>query len=132
MLTGSTLGAAPSLRLYYGGVSRPARPVPAIGVAEAHRRLQAQPPPFVVDVREPWEYATGHLPGARLVPLGELERRFSEVPMDQPVLTVCQVGARSLAAAALLVAAGYPDVTNVEGGTTAWVEHGYPIERKGS
>lgn len=71
----------------------------------------------------------GHLPGARLVPLGELERRLAEVPKDRSVLVVCQVGARSLAAAAFLMAAGYRDVTNVEGGTGAWVERGYPTER---
>jgi len=46
--------------------------VPAIDVAEAHRRLQAEARPFVLDVREPWEYALGHVPGARLLPLGEL------------------------------------------------------------
>jgi rhodanese-related sulfurtransferase len=109
----------------------PARPpkVPTVDVTEARRRLDQEPKPFILDVREPWEYATGHLPGAHLVPLGDLERRLADVPKDRPILAVCQVGARSLAAAAFLIAAGYPDVTNVDGGTTAWVERGYPTER---
>jgi len=110
-------------------MARPTPSVPAIDVAEAHRRLQAKPQPFLLDVREPWEFALGHLPGAQLVPLGELERRVAEVPRDRPILAVCQVGARSLAAAAFLIGAGYGNVTNIEGGTGAWVERGYPTER---
>jgi rhodanese-related sulfurtransferase len=110
-------------------VPSPAPRVPSIDVAEARRRLEADPRPFVLDVREPWEYALGHVPGARLLPLGELERRVAEVPKDRPILAFCQVGARSLAAAAFLIASGYPHVTNVDGGTGAWVERGYPTER---
>jgi rhodanese-related sulfurtransferase len=110
-------------------MSPPAPKVPAVDVSEARRRLQGDPKPFLLDVREPWEYATGHLPGATLVPLGDLERRLGDVPKDRPILAVCQVGARSLAAAAFLMAAGYKDVTNIDGGTTAWVERGYPTER---
>jgi rhodanese-related sulfurtransferase len=103
--------------------------VPGIDVAEARRRLQGEPRPWVLDVREPWEYLAGHLPGAVLVPLGELERRVSEVPRDRPVLTVCHSGSRSWTAAAFLLASRYPDVTNVDGGTAAWIEKGYPTER---
>jgi rhodanese-related sulfurtransferase len=91
--------------------------------------MEREPKPFVLDVREPWEYSSGHLPGAALVPLGDLERRLADVPKDRPILAVCQVGARSLAAAQLLIAAGYADVTNVDGGTSAWIERGYPTER---
>lgn len=83
----------------------------------------------MLDVREPWEYVEGHLPGACLLPLGELEHRLAEVPKARPILAVCHSGSRSLAAAAYLIAAGYPDVTNVEGGTAAWIECGYPTER---
>lgn len=103
--------------------------VPAIGVEELRRRIGTLPAPFLLDVREPWEFAEGHVPGARLVPLGDLEDRVREVPADLPVLCLCHSGQRSLAAAAFLLIKGYRDVVNVDGGTAAWIEHGYPIER---
>jgi len=102
--------------------------VPSITAEEAHRQLQLDPRPRVLDVREPWEYAAGHVPGAQLIPLGELEARVAEVPRDQPILSICQVGQRSLAAAAFLISQGYRDVTNIDGGTTAWLERGYPVD----
>ena len=113
-----------------GAAASPPPPqVHGIDVVEAWRRLQGERPPYVLDVREPWEYLAGHLPGAVLVPLGELDRRLAEVPRDRPVLAVCHSGSRSWTAAAFLLASGYPDVTNVDGGTAAWIEKGYPIDR---
>ncbi len=111
------------------GPSSQPPPVPSIDVVEARRRLQGEQRPYVLDVREPWEYRAGHLPGAALVPLGDLERRVAEVPRDRPVLAVCHSGSRSWTAATFLLASGYPDVTNVDGGTAAWIEKGYPTER---
>ena len=106
-----------------------APPVPAISVQELARRLQGEPAPFVLDVREPWEFAHGHVPQAQLIPLGDLERRAPEIPRDRAVLAICQSGQRSLAAAAYLLRLGYPDVSNVEGGTSAWIEGGLPVSR---
>jgi len=103
--------------------------VSTVFVNELHDQLEGRQRPFVLDVREPWEYAEGHVPGARLVPLGELEDRISEVPMDRPIRSICHSGQRSLAAAAYLLTRGYSDVSNVEGGTSAWIERGYPIDR---
>ena len=78
----------------------PMAPVPAVDVKELRRRLDADgPKPYLLDVREPWEYLAGHVPGATLIPLGELEQRVSEVPRDREVLTICHSGQRSLAAA---------------------------------
>lgn len=104
-------------------------PVPAIGVEELQRRLQSEPPPFLLDVREPWEYARGHIAGAHLIPLGQLEERVGEVPADRPVLAVCHVGQRSLLASLYLKRRGYSEVTNVDGGIAAWVERGFPLSR---
>lgn len=103
--------------------------MPAIGVDELRLRLQTQPQSFVLDVREPWEFNAGHVPGAHLIPLGELETRVSQVPRDRPVLAICHSGSRSLAAAAFLRSLGYGDVSNVDGGTAAWIERGYPVDR---
>ena len=103
-------------------------PVPAIDVIRLRQRLQAEPGLFLLDVREPWEYQQGHVPGAQLIPLGELERRVNEVPRDRPVLAICHSGQRSLAAAGYLQQLGYASVSNVDGGTAAWIERGYPID----
>lgn len=107
----------------------PAQRVPAIGVTELRQRLNANPKPFLLDVREPWEYAQGHVAEATLIPLGELEQRVGEVPRDQPVLVICHSGQRSHAAAGYLLHLGYRDVTNIDGGTGAWIERGYPVSR---
>ena len=104
-------------------------PVPGIDVGQLRQRLQAEPAPYVLDVREPWEYQEGHVPGAQLIPLGELEQRVNEVPRDRPILAICHSGQRSLAAAGYLQHLGYNSVSNVDGGTAAWVERGYPVDK---
>jgi rhodanese-related sulfurtransferase len=104
-------------------------PVPALDVTQLRHRLEAEPKPFLLDVREPWEYQAGHVPEAHLIPLGELEERVSEVPRDREVLAICHSGQRSLAAAGYLQHLGYAAVRNVDGGTAAWIERGYPVER---
>ena len=111
------------------GRPSPKRAPLSVDVDEARRRLESSDPPFLPDVREPWEFDQAHVPGARLIPLGELERRANEVPADRPILVICQSGQRSLAAAGYLALTGWPDVTNVDGGTGAWVLKGYPVER---
>lgn len=86
----------------------------------------------VVDVREPEEYAEGHVPGARLAPLstvpGLLAQPGSELPAGRPVYLVCAVGGRSAQAARYLCQHGI-DAVNVDGGTQEWVAAGYPVER---
>jgi len=106
-----------------------AQSVPNVDVDELRRRLALPQAPFVLDVRETWEYAAGHVPNARLIPLGDLEDRVGEVPRDQPVFVICQVGSRSLAATSYLLSLGYRDVANVDGGTSAWIERGNSVER---
>ena len=103
--------------------------VPAVDVVQLRERLAARPAPFLLDVREPWEYLAGHVPEAQLIPLGELEQRVSEVPRDRPGLAICHSGQRSLGAAGYLIQLGYSAVSNVDGGTAAWIERGYPVER---
>jgi rhodanese-related sulfurtransferase/rubrerythrin len=75
----------------------------------------------VLDVRQNWEYEELHLPGAKLVPLGELDSRLDEIPRDKPLLVYCRSGKRSSAAASLLAGQGFKDVNNMLGGITAWV-----------
>ncbi|MDQ1620867.1 MAG: hypothetical protein QOE19_3436 [Actinomycetota bacterium] len=84
--------------------------------------------PLVLDVREPYEYAEGHVPGAELVPLATVPQRLDALPADQPVYVVCAVGGRSAQAASFLSARGV-DAVNVDGGTQDWVAAGYPVQR---
>src|SRR5262245_13890858 len=74
----------------------------------------------VVDVREPEEFANGHVPGAMNLPQAELATRLDEVPRDRPVLVICQGGFRSLRAAQFLSQRGFSNVASVKGGTEAW------------
>ncbi len=82
----------------------------------------------IIDVRQPEEYAEGHIPGAVLIPLGELANRLSEVPTDKPVILVCRSGNRSVQALQLLQEAGFTNGHNMVGGMKAWVAAGYSIE----
>jgi len=84
---------------------------------------------LVLDVREPFEFAEGRVPGSVLVPLDTVGARADEFPKDQPVYVVCRSGNRSLLAARTLVEAGYTDVRNVEGGMIAWAAQRLPVER---
>jgi rhodanese-related sulfurtransferase len=80
----------------------------------------------VVDVRNPDEYEAGHVPGAKLLPLGELAARQDEIPDGDPIYVICALGGRSLVATKALVGAGYHAVS-VAGGTKAWIEQGRPF-----
>ena len=81
----------------------------------------------VVDVREPGEYVAGHVPGAALIPMGQLASRLGELDKTRRVYLVCASGNRSAAMTDLLVAAGY-DAYSVAGGTAAWARSGRPVE----
>ncbi len=81
----------------------------------------------VIDVREPHEWATGHVPGARLIPLGQLRADPAGARIASPVLFVCERGGRSLQAAELADSRGIPDVYSLDGGTLAWRTEGLPI-----
>ena len=85
--------------------------------------------PVVVDVREPWEYKQGHVPGAILIPLGQLSKRVSELDTEHPVAVICASGNRSQSAAALLGQKGFKTIYNVVGGTGAWMHDKLPISR---
>ncbi len=85
----------------------------------------------IVDVREPWEYAAGHVPGARLMPLAQLHAHLAKLDPQQPVAVICAHGNRSRAGAAQLVRHGFGEVYNVVGGTEAWGRAGLPLSRDG-
>jgi rhodanese-related sulfurtransferase len=79
-----------------------------------------------LDVREPYEWDSGHIEGSLHVPIGDIQSRFEELDKDTPIVVVCQVGQRSALVSEFLVAKGY-DAQNLEGGLDAWASQGYPL-----
>lgn len=76
--------------------------------------------PFLLDVREPWEYAHCHIDGARSMPMGTIPSRLDAVPKDQDIVVICHHGARSQQVAILLERSGFGRVHNLQGGVHAW------------
>jgi rhodanese-related sulfurtransferase len=81
---------------------------------------------WLLDVREDDEWAAGHVPGARHIPLGQLGARTEEVPRGQAVYVICRSGARSGRAADALAGAGW-EAINVAGGMQDWAAAGRPM-----
>jgi len=115
-------------------------PAPALGLPELSvedvRNLVAaggESGRLLLDVRQPDEYSgeLGHVPGAILIPLPELPARLSEIESykGKRVIAICRSGSRSAKATVLLKDAGFQDVWNMTGGTFAWREKGFPVER---
>ena len=98
-----------------------------INVATANS-LRGNPNVFFLDVREPDEYAAGHIPEAQLIPLGQLASRLNEIPKDKTIVAVCRSGNRSGQATKYLLQQGF-NVHNMEGGIVAWQAAGYQIAR---
>ncbi|MDE3096001.1 MAG: rhodanese-like domain-containing protein [Chloroflexota bacterium] len=100
-----------------------------IDVAEAKEML-AQDDVVVIDVREPHEYSSGHVPSATLIPVNSVFARREELPQDKKIVFVCAVGQRSALAAEMAAAAGLPadHLYNLDGGTDAWRKAGEPVE----
>jgi molybdopterin/thiamine biosynthesis adenylyltransferase/rhodanese-related sulfurtransferase len=131
-------GDAPSIRelidyeLFCGLPVAAAEPPPEIGwnlnVEAAAHRL-GDPDVVWIDVREPWEFAQGRVPGSRLIRLDDLPGLMHEIPRDRTALFVCLNGERSGLAVEILRAAGYSRAYNVNGGMLDWENHGYPSER---
>jgi len=121
---GSTPGAASSTP------SAPAagvQPLPAeVSTADALALREAGA--FILDVRQPEEWAAGHISDATLIPLGDLASRVAEVPKDRQVVVVCRSGNRSAQGRDVLLGAGYPSVTSMAGGMNDWTAAGYPTE----
>lgn len=82
---------------------------------------------FVLDVREDFEWADGHVPGATHIPLNSLPERLHEVADGERVFVICAAGARSQIGADFLLSKGI-DCVSVAGGTQGWIASGRPVE----
>jgi rhodanese-related sulfurtransferase len=103
-------------------------PVSSIEAATAQAKLNEKPKPLVLDVREPSEYAAGHIAGSMSIPLGKLSSRMSELPKDREIICVCASGSRSGSAARCLLSNGYT-VLNLSGGMSRWQRAGLPVKK---
>lgn len=113
----------------------PAAPPPAaayqtVDLAAFKAAVNAGRAPHIIDVRTPTEYTGGHVPGAKNIPLNELEARVAELSSmkDQDLYLICESGGRSARAADVLAKQGFKAI-NVAGGTYAWRNAGYPVEQ---
>lgn len=82
--------------------------------------MKANPSLQIIDVREPNEYASGHIPGAKLIPLGELAERYQEINKDADTVMVCRSGGRSGKACEILDKLGFQKIHNLMGGMLNW------------
>ena len=110
-------------RLFGIGPTAPETDVPALARERAAGTVQ------IVDVREPDEWAEGHIPEAVLIPLGQLPARTGELDPERPVVVVCRSGNRSLTGADILLRAGFRDAKSLAGGMIAWAQAGHPVVR---
>lgn len=86
---------------------------------------------YVIDVREAWEFESGHVPQAHHVPLNSIPEQVSSLPKDQQIWIICQSGGRSMTAANYLETQGF-DVVSVAGGTGSWIGSGKAVSFEGS
>jgi sulfur-carrier protein adenylyltransferase/sulfurtransferase len=94
------------------------------------KRLDAGDDVFILDVREPNEYQICRIPGSVLIPLGELPRRYAELPADTDIVAHCKMGGRSAKATEFLQSVGFKRVKNLKGGILDWIDKVDPSQPK--
>jgi len=99
-----------------------------MNIEDAKARIDGSERLFVLDVRQPDEFRSGHIAGAKLIPLKELGSRLKEVPQDTEILCVCRSGSRSGVATKQLIDAGFTAM-NLRGGMMGWERANYPVKR---
>ena len=97
---------------------------------ELKKKLDAGETPFILDVREPNEYQINRIPGSTLIPLGELPRRYQELPKDRQIVAHCKMGGRSAKDQDFMTTVGFTDVLNLKGGILEWVDKVDPSQPK--
>ena len=95
-----------------------------VAAAISEQRLEG----FLLDVRTPKEFAEGHVPGARNIPLHELSSRLHLLPRDQPITVYCEVGGRAGKAIGLLEGSGFTQVRELTGSMRVWRAKGLAVE----
>ena len=122
------LAIGSGLALLWPLLNRGASGVANIAATEAVM-LMSRSKPLILDVRDATEFATGHIQGAKNIPLAELAGRIKEIEKfkDKPVLVHCQKGMRAKGACSILKAQQFSQLNNLQGGLDAWVEAKMPL-----
>ena len=104
--------------------------VPQITVDELNDLVHEESHLQIIDVRRPREYESGHVPRALHAPLSRLKQIAASLPVEpsKPTAVICAGGYRSSAATSILEQHGFSNLMNVTGGTSAWINSGYPVE----
>jgi rhodanese-related sulfurtransferase len=103
-------------------------PVSTIQALELQEEMSNGKKPYLLDVRQPQEFRMAHIADAKLIPLGELSRRISEVPRDREVVCICATGHRSVPAVRKLAAEGYT-ARSLKNGMIAWQMSKLPVKK---
>jgi hydroxyacylglutathione hydrolase len=106
----------------------PVTTIAQIPVDELRHQLEEGQDVQVVDVRQPGEYTSGHVPGAISLPLAHLAEGVAQLHPERSVVVICAGGYRSSAGTGILARLGFTHLCNVVGGTSAWVNAGYAVE----
>ena len=94
--------------------------VPEITATEVKKMMDENKPFVLIDVREPHEYEICRIPGATLIPLGEVPKRMHELNSADDIVVHCRSGVRSAKAVEFLMKAGFRRIHNLQGGVLAW------------
>lgn len=81
---------------------------------------QAENPPLLLDVREPWEYQHCHIEGSQLLPMGQIPTAYPDLNAEDEIVVICHHGVRSQQVCGFLDRAGFQHVINLTGGVDAW------------
>ena len=105
--------------------------IKSMDVQELNKRIQQTPNSILlIDVRTPQEFKSGHIKGAKSMPLGQISQQLNSIPDDQrhlPVAVICASGSRSMMGATRIKKAGFKTIFNVSGGMMAWERSRFPI-----
>jgi len=104
---------------------------PGLTPAELQEKLATAGAPLVVDVRKPVEFGVAHVPGAKNIPLDEIDQRLEEFRSDNGVLVYCLNGSRTRQAEPLLYNNGIDNVYHLQGALQGWIQDQMPIEKGG-
>jgi len=92
----------------------------SISASQLKDRLDAGEKPLIIDVREPWEYAEGHIPGSVLKPLGQIRTWVKDLNKSDEIIVICRTASRSGVAVQFMNSMGFTKVQNFSGGIITW------------
>ncbi len=98
-----------------------------LDVQDVYQNMQNGAVPYLLDVRQPFEFQNGHIPGSILVPMSDLRSHLEQLPHDRHIICICRSGARSGMVAQQLAGLGL-EAYNLRGGMIAWQRAGLPIQ----